>query len=695
MSLADELKRMMGKPVVKPAPAEGASLIDRLKAKAAAAPARPNVIKQATDRLVAAGRFVAPAADHQPVVTLIEPKPTGTGLFARISQAGPKKRQQSPEQQEKVKKLSLRLLQEMGIDEVPLDRTSKLGQAFRASGVSDSAELDRIVALPRRSADLNQYEDLTELYRRPGGTMNLWPVQNAVLHEAKKSNGLLGPVGTGHGKTISSLLVGKHMGALRIVLLVPPQLRVQLLQQDIPRLNKEFILPLERLNVVAYSELSSAKGADVLEQLKPDLIVGDEIHNLRHRSAARTKRFLRYMKEHPECRLVGLSGTITRRSLKDFGHLAELALRARSPLPHAFNTLNEWSEAIDVGRDPLAAGELRRLCNEEELALIRGSLDAAEAQPAVRSAFRRRLVETPGVVATEEGAIGTSLILRGLRPPVPVEVQKVLAELRTIWSVDGEEITDILTFTRIGCQLAAGMRYRWVWPDGVPDREWLDARRDWFKEMREILKLSRRGLDSPLLVTNAVLRGDLESDFYGAWAAVKGRFNPTPPTEVVWISDYLVQHSVHWAKQNVTKAAPGIIWYQHAALGEAIAKMGGFPFIGGGADEELAAIDVKKTPVIVASQRAHGTGKNLQAFCQNLFTTPMAGGVDWEQTLARTHRPGQLADEVTADIFVHTDEMCRSFSSALRDARYIEASQGQKQKLLYSTRIELPEEEDE
>lgn len=701
MSLSDQLRLMMGqkavakpglKPVVKP-PLVG-SLVERLKANAAAAPARPNVIKQATDKLVAAGRFIAPAEDHKPVVTLLEPKPVGTGLFARIGQAGPKKRQQSPEQKEKVQKLSLRLLQEMGKD-VPLDRTSKLGKAFRATGVMDSPELDRIVGLPRRVAVFEEYEDLTEKFRRPGATMTIWSVQNAMLHEAKKSNGLLGAAAAGSGKTLVSLLVGSVMDAKRIVLLVPPQLRAQLLTKDIPRLNKEFYLPLDRLNVVSYSELSSAKSADVLEQLKPDLIVADEAHCVKSRSAARTKRFLRYFKDHPNCRFVGLSGTITRRSLRDFAHLCELSLRARSPLPHNFHTLTEFSEAIDISKDPLPAGQLRRLCTSDEVLALDSEDDPLKAQQIVRTAFRRRFIETPGIIATQEGAVGTSLVISGLKPSVPVEVQRALEALRTSWCLGEDELVDILSVIRAGCQLSTGFYTKWDWPGGIPDREWLEARSNWNKELREVLKLSRKGLDSPLQVTNAVLRGELESDFYATWAEVKTRYNPEPPRATVWISDFLVQQAVHWGKTTCDKSHGGIIWFQHRALGEAIAKLGGFPFFGGGdeASKELTEVTPKKSTVIVCSQKAHGTGTNLQAYCRSLFTTPPAG-LEAEQTIARQHRFGQEADQVDVDIYVHTEEMQRSFLNSLRDARYVQTTSGQKQKLLYAERIGLPEEDE-
>ncbi len=597
---------------------------------------------------------------------------------------------------EKVESLSLALMRAMGDDYKPHAGSAAADAHFRG-GVQQTYELERILEIPRRPSDLTQYEDQTEIYRRPGGTMVLWPVQNAVLVEAARAGGLLAPVGVGHGKTLASLLVGAAMGAKKIVLLVPPQLRTQLLHQDIPHLNKHWKLPLDRLRVVAYSELSNAASADILEVMAPDLIVSDECHLLRYRSAARTKRFLRYFKEHPECRFVGLSGTITRRSLKDYQHLSELALQKNSPLPRNFRDLEDWAMALDVTKkDPMPAGALLQLCTDEEKSLIDSLPTALDKQPYVRQAFRRRLVETPGVVATEESALGTSLVITGLYPKVPIEVQSAIDNLHKTWEIGDEELVDAMSVARVGRQLAGGFYYRWVWPDGKKDYEWLEARKAWNRELRDILKMSRKGLDSPALVVNAILHGKFESGTWADWAAVKERYKPTPPTEAVWISKFLVNETIEWAAKSRAAKEPAIIWYQWDSFGKAIAQDGNLPFFGPGneAAQELTRINVKKTPIIVASIAAHGTGKNLQMFQRNLFTAPPAGGVEWEQTMARTHRPGQEADEVDVDVYLHTDDMVAAWWSALRDARYIEDTQGQKQKLLYARKINCSDGED-
>jgi hypothetical protein len=333
-------------------------------------------------------------------------------------------------------------------------------------------------------------------------------------------------------------------------------------------------------------------------------------------------------------------------------------------------------------------GALLQLCTEEEQEAWHTIPSMRDAQVVVRKAFRRRLVETIGVVATEESAIGTSLVITGLWPDIPAEVQIQLKNLHEKWEIDDEELIDPLAVARVSIQLAAGFHYRWVWPGGKKDHEWLDARKAWNRELRDILKLSRKGLDSPLLVVNAIERGAFTSGTYAAWAKVKGRYNPHPPVEAVWHDRFLVNESAKWA-ETCNRAEPGIIWYLHDEFGREVAKAGGFPFFGPGAEAsaDLARVNVKETPVIVCSMRAHGTGKNLQMFCRNLFTTCPAGGTAWEQTIARTHRPGQQADEVSVDVFLHTQTLQQNLGSAIRDAEYVEQTQGQRSKLLYARKL--------
>lgn len=584
---------------------------------------------------------------------------------------------------------------------------SRVKVAMQAGGVQRTSEFERILALPRRVLDLTAVPDLTEELATPAaacfgcllcrnGPARLWPIQSAALHEARLMNGLFAPIAVGAGKTLISLLLPEVLDAELTVLLVPPQLRDQLLRTaDVYR--RHFRLRLDRIHVVAYSELSLAHRAESLEQLGPDLIVADEAHNLRRTEAARTKRFLRYMKMHPGCRFAAMSGTVTKRSIKDYAHLIELALKKNSPLPGKWSDLSDWADALDVFKTEveesrrMRPGALQLLCVPGE---------------SVRAGYRRRLVESRGVVATDEGALGASLVVQKRNLAVPTAVLAKIDAVRKNWEIDGEELTDALEVWRIVRQLACGFYYVWDWPDGEPDAEWLEARRAWHREVRDFLhRRARAGMDSPLLLARAAAHTlDCEhgasgracsrphwlSETWSAWSDVKHR--APPPVKPVWLDDFMVDDVVKWAYER-TPEDGGIVWYEHDALGRRVAEKGGLPFFGPGeeAGHKLGRTRAADRPAIVCSVHAHGTGKDLQEWRRNLVTTPPSAGAAWEQLLGRTHRPGQQADEVLVEVYLHVRELVATMAGALKDAAFIEETQGQRQKLLYADRVELPD----
>ena len=645
-------------------------------------------------------------------------------------------------------------------------RTKLANKAARDAGfagiVQKTTEFSRIMEVPRRVLDLEAVTDITSIFRKEGGSMVLRPIQSASLIEAHIANGFFGPIGVGWGKTLILLLMAEAMDSEKAVLLVPPQLRDQLNREIDEVYGRHFNLPLDRVaRIVAYSELSLAKNAELLDELNPDLIVADEIQNLKRAASTRTKRFLRYMRENPHCRFCGMSGTVTNRSVKDYAHLIELALRKNSPLPNGYQELLDWSGALDVKPAKLMLpGVLDQFCEGEEN---------------VRQGYRRRLVETLGVVATVESALGTSLLVRNVRPDtVPADVVAALAEVTERWAYNGEEYSDPLSLWRFHRQMACGFYYRWVWPDDKPDDEWLEGRAAWKKAAREKVKQNRKGMDSEFLVASAaerwrrsiedhsycegVFEGDdhsecthsyaemteddltgyddrvgdemkvihckvnpkkpddctgkgpkfvptkckvhpghldlctgVEPKKYGpnvnlweceewiAWKKLKTRYNPTPPKEAVWISDFLIEDVIERAKKLLKKDRRIIIWYHHACLGKRIAEQSGWPHFGQGTDASTSTDDV-----IICSVATQGTGKNLQHFNHNIVTTLPTNGQECEQLLGRTHRPGNEDDCVTTDYFDHTESLDQHMTDVIADAMYVEDSTGQRQKILYA-----------
>ena len=594
----------------------------------------------------------------------------------------------------------------LGAAREKMARKDARDQGF-AGVVVKSAEWHRIQSVPRRKLDFEQVTDLTTIFRRKGGTMELRAIQSAALIEAHVANGLFGPIGVGYGKTLITLLMPEAMDSERTVLLVPPQLRDQLHREIEEVYGPHFNLPLDRIvRILAYSELSLAKNTDLLDQLEPDLIIADEAHNLRRSTSARTKRFLRYMKDNPHCRFVGLSGTMTTRSVLDYAHLIELALRKNSPLPNSYKELKSWSGALDVSPSSrYQPGVLQQLCVDGEN---------------VRQGFRRRLIETEGVVATEESAIGTSLIIANIEPEiVPESVVEALREVSASWSYEGEEYSDPLALSRFMRQMSCGFYYRWVWPEGRPDEEWLDARAAWKSAARDKIKQGRAGMDSELLVSNAAERwrksiedhskckeGDCKlhpgpdvdklctrkkPQEYGpdvvffqceewiAWKKVKARYNPTPPTETVWVSDWLAYDAIQKAQAAATRGHKVIVWYEHRAMGKRLAELSNWPHYGQGADASIATANI-----IICSITTQGVGKNLQAYDYNITLSLCTNGKDFEQVVGRTHRPGQMADEVWFVYYDHTAPLDAAMDAVIADAIYIQDSTGQRQKILYA-----------
>lgn len=575
----------------------------------------------------------------------------------------------------------------------PPARPATSNPVWRQEPVEDCADLRRILALPRRPYEPLPSEEeaarLSARLRRPGGARSLYPIQAFALQEAERAGGLLAPLGAGEGKTDICVNLPEILNSRVALLLVPAALKAKFWRLEYPLLARNYRIPnvvehplhftdtRRLLYVVSYEKLASPKSTNLLAEIKPDLIIADEAHKLKNTHAVVTRRFMRYMRENPGTRFCALSASLTTRSIKDYAHLSKYALREGSPLPILYPLLEAMAAVIDPSEMPAPPGALTALCNPGE---------------PVRAGYRRRLLETPGVVGSAGRRLPVALNLHKREIQLPAPVADALEKMRERWvTPGGEEIQDAISFSRYARQLAAGLYTRWIWPRGEAldvRQEWVEARRDWHSEVRAYLKATNRpGYDSPHLLALAASTGRWKARAWGRWAKVKDK--ACPNTEVVWVSDFLVEDAVAWGRQNV-----GIIWYAHDALGQEIAKRGGFRLYAGGPAASASLPVESGRETIVVSQRAHAEGKNLQMFSRQLITTPSSNGVTWEQLLARMHRTGQTADEVSADIYLHTEEMMSAFLAARAKARFFEQTKGQPQRILYASRtFELPLEE--
>lgn len=534
------------------------------------------------------------------------------------------------------------------------ERTRARSRRYRK--VARSGEFRRIEALPRR--------DWQKERSRLGGVLakgdeELWAIQEAALRECLQVGGLLGAIAVGKGKALISILAPVVMRAKRPVLFVPPQLRAQ--TRQVLKHAKDNWLLHPNLQVIGYSELSLAKNAHLLESIKPDLIVADEAHALKNPKSARTRRVARYMNDQPQTRFVALSGSVARRSLRDYAHLAAWCLKEGSPLPVRWREQNDWADAIDEEVDEqlrVEPGALMRFCNEGEH---------------FRDGFRRRFIHTRGVIASGEEELPISLQILRRDVAVPDTILQALSDLRRTWETpNGDTICEATDLYRYGRELAAGFYYKW---DPRPPVEWARARKAWKRFVTETIKNNRRGLDSELQVWNECARPDSFVPEHIEWSSLKDQFRPN--VVPVWVDYFLLRDATEWLHEH-----NGIVWTEHKAAGIALARMADVPYYGAGAEASRTILDARGP--IVASVQAHGTGKNLQHYHRNLVLSCPSSGRTWEQLLGRTHRHGQKADTVMVEVYLHTPELAEGFERAMADATYLQQTLGARQKLLYA-----------
>ncbi len=582
--------------------------------------------------------------------------------------------------------------------------------------VTRSADFRRIAEIPRREHWKDLSEALTLALALPPlppgscpagcpckgtGYMKLRPRQAWALAELYEQGGGLAILGVGEGKTLITFLLVVLMEWERPVMLVPAGLRNKALKIDIPHLSRHWRMPPlsgpGSLEIRSYEELSQASFSDYLSKRRiPDGIVADEVQALKNRGSARTKRLLRFFGEFPFTQFAGFSGSIVHRSLMDYGHIANLALKDTSPVPHSFIELKTWADTIDDGVPDFARpdpGALWDFCRTGET---------------VRDGYRRRLLENPGIISSPGVSTNVGLIVQErAMPKIPAKVVEAFHVLRNTADLPGgEKATTILDQTRHARELLHGFYLKWVWPGGIIDKEWLKKRKAWRKYVRKMTTRTHEGmwLDTEFQVAQAVKNGvivcsEYEWDaaekkilrenvnVYAEWKEIredrkaKWGGKPEPPKEIEWLSDFMVLEVEKWAREH-TGDESGIIWIENIKFMDELRKRGNVCF---GAGENDIELETGQRSVFASY--AHTTGKNLQMFHRMYFPNPLTSGKAWEQGLGREHRPGQLADDVIAEVTLGCRETWWSFDKSKRDANYIESTMGQQQRLNKATML--------
>ena len=423
--------------------------------------------------------------------------------------------------------------------------------------VSDSADLKRILALPKRPQVLPGtataqalVEHETARFSRGPRTCRCQAIQKEfgvaklkgcitqlnyaqawALHEMTLCGGVVAQLATGSGKTLIDVIAPLAVQNCKIAVLLVPSTLVRQLELEyllvaehfrVPGIHTHLVKADDAFNyakageptlyVLPYSQFQRHKATTYLETYKPDLIICDEAQNLSSRLSTRGSRFLRFFSgSGGKVRLCAWSGTLTDDELADYDHFAGLALGMGSPLPLDGDAMGEWNDAITPEDWPAPEGALVALKN-----------DPGEH---IQDAFHRRLVETLGIVFTVGSSIDTPLEIKERTAPALPDtpladprapngtwpgVKNCLSTLRATWRrPDGEELVDALSVSRCARELACGLFLRWRFENGETEsliKEWLAARKEWRCELREKMARREPHLDSPLLCALAAMR---------------------------------------------------------------------------------------------------------------------------------------------------------------------------------------------
>lgn len=548
--------------------------------------------------------------------------------------------------------------------------------------VPETAELNRILDLPRRiwasDPNLEEFIQLATRYlRQPGGMQTLLSQQAVGLREMHDMGGMFGIIPVGEGKTILSYLAPVVLEAKRPLLVVPGKLRDKTI--------REFAAIGQHwkghpgLQIVSYEKLSRENGTEYLRTCNPDLLTLDEAHRLKNLGAAVTRKISAWMKTFPETRMVAMSGTVTKRSLLDFAHILYWCLPNCFPLPRSKEELEAWACAVDEikpheSRMPANPGGLWRLCTVDE---------RNKGREGVRSGLRRRLQETPGVVACESKGVDASLnILLQLEDRYNQRIRDLAAQLHDgylpngdVYLVEGNEKLALATKWRLMRTLTSGFWYDW---DPKPPKEWLALRSQWRKAVRDLLEQHLPGLESEALIAKAAAAHKINEyfhDLYQEWRAVRDvhKWDVIP----VWEDDTIIHRVEKWARSN-----NGLIWVSEVALGERLEKDLGIPYFHDkGLDRQGRYVESmeSKHGSIAVSVQANSEGRNLQfQWADNLVISPPPTGTVWEQLMGRTHRRGQEADEVWVEVVIGCRTEWECWRQANRDAAYAAQLEGKK-----------------
>lgn len=658
-------------------------------------------------------------------------------------------------------------------DSPPMDRFQTIASNMQNTARESIAqEIERIIALPIIPQPTEEQIRAVSLYYCPDGEIQLYPEQVNAMMQYHEYGGLLCPIPVGGGKTLVSVLIPNDaynfFGKRKILLMVPPDLINQLRDVELPwyRRHISINIPFYWLAgqtagkrmllansgragcyVVSYSILSGRQGSELLDAIKPELIVGDEIHSIASANpSARGRRFRIAIKMFGP-QLVGLSGTITKKSPRDYHHLAVHTLHENCFMPRPTGIADEWAKIIDCN-----ASSIDEFHNNAapQPGPIKPLIEWAKKYfpdqifpnnlIGFRSAFNIRKDTCPGVIASNGDQLGVSLRITNIDGSQQhrysstldntksngwKELREIVKQLVTMWvAPNGDEIDHAMHLWRWRYELEGfGFYNNLYWPEAerVAARKKLPLaeaknilersqahhmlHQEYMKDLRYWIKhRAKKGMDTPFLIAGDMFHHGSDHvgpTLYKSWKTMKdAEFEGMVERDkaVVRVCDFRVKKVVEWAqkwyKDRPNKAA--IIWVKNKGVAEWLREVfleADLPMVycpAGKMGQQNIDDRAQGNKFAIASISAHHKGRNLQYHHDAEFFAqwPREAHIA-EQSLGRVHRNGQEADECQIFQSIESDFDRVLFASCINDAAYIDQT-SQRQKLLYADYAEAP-----
>ncbi len=572
----------------------------------------------------------------------------------------------------------------------------------------------------------------------------LFPVQVDMILQTRMLGGSgIGNIGVGWGKGWLNVIIAQehlmHRGARRALVFMPPTMFRPYFAHELLKIRRNVSVGVQLFNMhgkgpaqrkalatmkpdgitfIPYSLCSRPDFDDLIDLLEPDIVLLDEAQNVKDATRPKGKRLFLYLNErNPRCRLVAMSGTLTKKTIMEYWHVVARALGDLAPMPLVKNTAREWGGVLDAGSayhvQSHRAGPIMGLVDWAQRTFPNDRISSDIT--GFRKAYSLRFNSTPGVAASGDADIGISLSVENRSPTEPrFELTQLMDGVAGMQAPTGEPLTLALEKWSWNYQLTSGFFYNLVWPkvDQFSQRRGIsedqagqiifDSKElhqatvtyntllsNWFKEHHV------RGLDQGMLVGQFISQGGtdpLPGEIVDAWWHKKELTRPhciERDHDPVFVCDYKMHAMADWVRS--LKGAGGLIWYHHEAVGmwaSWFLRQVDIPVLwcpAGDPYNEIIANPENAGSVIVASMRGHGTGKNLQHFKHNYFLQWPRDAALAQQVIGRTHRNGQDADHLVFVTNNNTEFDHGNMHATLIEASYQQQSLETRQALCSAT----------